>query len=832
MSAARIRLTPRRRHLAAIITIAVSSAFVAVMVLAGNLISATVGANSAQTYQGVDLVAVPQELPASSVTVPGASETWPAATTYAMLTSADGTEKLTTVHFDPRPGAVPLGSGNAATTPDEIVLADATARQLGVSAGDTLTMDGGMGTNGGSEPTALRVSGIAAPTEAGTLSVGYGTAYASTVNAPTFFGDDVSGFADEWYATLPAGTDAESAAAAARSDDLSVVTADEAVERATQASMSGFASLGVVLLVFVAIALLTTAVVISNTFTVTLAQRTRSLALLRTLGSTRRQVAGIVVRESAGVGLLGAVIGMVAAHVLVQLVLVLADVVGWVPGLVLVPISVVSVLVPVVVGILVTLAAGILPARRATSVAPLQALRPATGTQESRFGTRGVLSLAAVVLGVAALLAGVALSLRGGTAPGILLALGGGTVSFLGVLVGLVSVTRPLARLAGAVVGRVGGLPARIAASNTTRHPGRSAATIGALLIGTTLMTMMAVGAATAQSTLTTQLNSQRPVDVTATGLGLSPEVAADVAEVPGVAAAKAVPVLDVDVDASIPMTVYGIDPGTLAEVSNREDLGPDVKDGNLVLGATRADDFGLTDGERITVAGADGGEVTLHIVVNGDLNMSLATPGTLATIAPEDPAAAGTALLAKVEPSGTGSRGGQDASSVVSAISSALSAAGATDVDLTPSIIEKEGYGQILSVLLGITLALLGVAVVVALVGVANTLSLGVVERSGENALLRALGTTRRQMRAMLGWEGILLALIGAVLGIVLGIVYGVLGATSILAGDFPVTISIPWIAIAGVLVLAVAAGWAASVLPGRSAARTAPAAALAAAG
>src|SRR5690606_9285548 len=144
---------------------------------------------------------------------------------------------------------------------------------------------------------------------------------------------------------------------------------------------------------------------------------------------------------------------------------------------------------------------------------------------------------------------------------------------------------------------------------------------------------------------------------------------------------------------------------------------------------------------------------------------------------------------------------------------------------------VERESYAQILSVLLGITVGLLAVAVLVALVGVANTLSLGVVERSGENALLRALGTTRRQMRAMLAWEGVLLALVGAVLGLLIGSVYGVLGIQALLGSTYPVAITIPWTQLALVLVLSVVAGGRASGRPGRAAARTAPGAALAAA-
>ena len=164
-----------------------------------------------------------------------------------------------------------------------------------------------------------------------------------------------------------------------------------------------------------------------------------------------------------------------------------------------------------------------------------------------------------------------------------------------------------------------------------------------------------------------------------------------------------------------------------------------------------------------------------------------------------------------------------------MSSVEEVISGSDYSEASMVAGGTERESYAQILQILLGITVALLAVAVLVALVGVANTLSLGVIERTGENALLRALGTTRRQMRAMLGWEGVLLALVGAVLGLVLGSVYGVLGINALLSSTYPVTITIPWWQLATVLVLAVVAGALASVLPGRAAARTAPAAALA---
>jgi putative ABC transport system permease protein len=206
---------------------------------------------------------------------------------------------------------------------------------------------------------------------------------------------------------------------------------------------------------------------------------------------------------------------------------------------------------------------------------------------------------------------------------------------------------------------------------------------------------------------------------------------------------------------------------------------------------------------------------------------MSLVTPATFDDLAVDDEQ---QALVASFDQPGTAERGDISALSILQDVSTALEGPDTADtLSVDGPGVERESNAQILSVLLGVTMGLLAVAVVVALVGVANTLSLGVIERSGENALLRALGTTRHQMRSMLSWEGVLLALIGSVLGILLGSVYGVLGIITLLGSTFPVSITIPWGQLALVLVLALGAGWAASVLPGRRAASAEPARALA---
>ena len=828
-----VQLTPLRRHLAAVLTIALSCAFVAVMVLAGNLVQTSLRSQAAQQYDGADLEitralseddwASQQPLPAPEVE--GAEAVWPLTTAYLSLASADA-EAFVQVSVQ-APGTPPeLEEGVPAADGSEIVLDRGAADTLEVGLGETVALPADFSPDG--QERTLTVVGIA-PAPEGAVFGGTPRVLAGPANTQTLLGPTAGTLTTTWLASVPEGTDP--AALAEQADGrngLAVRTTAAAEQEATENYLQGFAALGMLLAVFVVIALFTSAVVIANTFAVTLAQRTRSLALLRTLGATRAQVRAVVLRESLTVGLLGAVLGMLGGHLLVQAALAAAAGLGWLEGVLAVPVGAVSVLLPILAGLVITLLASLPPMRAATRVAPLQALRPTPPENRHGLGVRGVLGLAAIVAGIAALAAGTALALNGPAGLGILVAMVGGVVSFTGVLLILVTLTRPLTALVAALVGRIGRLPARIAGANVARNPRRSAATIAALLIGTTLMTMMAVGARSAEATLTTELDSRRPIDLVLSAEAMPDDAAERIASVDGMDSAHPSARGDIDVGVELPMTLYSATPEALRETSHRPGMAQELADGIVLLGQERAAQFGVEDGQVLEITGPDGAVHELQVQVDANLKMSLVTPATLEQLLGQDTR---PVVLADFADPGTPQRAGTDVHELLSAVQEMTAGAGFSEPSLVAGGAERESYGQILTVLLGITLALLAVAVLVALVGVANTLSLGVVERTGENALLRALGTTRSQMRAMLGWEGVLLALVGAVLGLVLGSVYGVLGINALLGSSFPVTVSVPWVQLGLVLMLSVGAGALASVLPGRAAARTAPAAALAAA-
>lgn len=841
MTRSAVKLTPVRRHLAAVVTIALSCAFVAIMVLAGNLMQASLRSQASQMFEGADLEIQRKlsdedwasENPLPAPEVEGAEAVWPAPRSYLEASSTRGGGFFEATMLPPGQEDT-LEEGSAAATESEIVLSRSAADALEAGVGDPITVEGsGPATGGDPAQEAQRiltVSGIAAD-PAGAVFGGTPRLMLQDVNAAALLGPTAGTTTATWLATVPDGEDPAAvaeAASAAAAEGITVRGVKEAEDEAAGSFMQGFGALGMILGVFVVIALFASAVVIANTFAVTLAQRTRSLALLRTLGATRAQVRSVVLRESLLVGLLGAVAGVVAGHLLVQAALAGAAGLGWLNGVAPVPVSLWSVLLPLLAGVAITVLASLAPMRSATGVAPLQALRPQSPAVTRGLGVRGVLGLVAVVLGVAALVGGTALALNGVAALGILAAIGGGVLSFTGVMLVLVTLTRPLAALAARLGALLGGLPAQIAGANVARNPRRSAATIAALLIGTTLMTMMTVGARTAEATLTSELDSRRPIDLVLSAEAMPEDAAEQVAAIEGMDAAHAGQRGDVEVGAKEPMTLYSATPETLREVSHRPEMADELVDGTVLLGQERAESFGVHDGQVLSLEGADGQSHELRVQVDANLQMSLVTPATLEQFLGE-----GTTpvVLADFADPGTAEREGIDVLELISSVDELSASEGFEGASNDLGGAERETYSQILDILLGITVALLAVAVVVALVGVANTLSLGVVERTGENALLRALGTTRRQMRAMLGWEGVLLAAVGAVLGLLIGSLYAVLGIIALLGSTYPVSITIPWGRLVIVLVLALAAGALASVLPGRAAARTAPAAALASA-
>jgi putative ABC transport system permease protein len=613
------------------------------------------------------------------------------------------------------------------------------------------------------------------------------------------------------------GTDADALAAAVQGAlagrDVDVRTGEEQAVREAEALTGDARVLTLMLLVFGTVALLVAGLVIANTFAVLLAQRTRELALLRCVGATARQVRRSVLAEAALTGVAASVLGVGAGIGLAAVVSALVGTDSPVPlAGVSVPLS--AVLGGLAIGTLTTLVAALAPARAATRVAPLAALRPLDPAPLRSRG--GLLRLAAglllVVPGVLLMGAGVALG-------EVLLSVGGGALSFLGVVLLAQRAVPPVVALAGRLV-RSRGVTARLAAGNATRNPRRTAATATALLIGVTLTTAMVVGAASTRSTAQAGLEAQYPTDVVVTGNtegGVPASLTGRLEAVDGVRAAAGLSAGGVTGPDGYEGWTLGVDPAEAAAVLRSTDDLPLPTEGTAVLPWWTVEGWGVEAGGQVTLTG-DGGSRTFTVAL-GDTDSPLLTAPDLAALDPD--AVADTVWLRLDD--------GADAAAVVDEVTDVAGSIVPTAA-VTGLASERAALDEVLDVLLLIVTGLLGVAVLIALIGVGNTLALSVVERRQENGLLRALGLTRGQVRGLLAWEAALVAGVAAVLGVLLGAAYGLVGVASVLGDYGEVVLSLPWLQVGAIVVVATVAGLLASVLPARRAARTPPVAALAA--
>lgn len=563
--------------------------------------------------------------------------------------------------------------------------------------------------------------------------------------------------------------------------------------------------LAILLLVFAAIALFVSVLVIANTFSILFAQRARDFALLRCVGATRRQVLRSVRVEALVLGVASAALGLVVGTGLGYALVALA--------ISALPSGTMAHATPApdwyaaafVTGVLVTIVAAWLPTRRAVRVSPLAALRPddATSMRTGAGRLRVVLGLLAVAAGAALLVLSISVN-----DPGAMVA--GGVVSFTGVLL-LGPVLLPgLIRLAGGLGGRVAGVPARLAAENAVRNPRRTAATTASLLVGVTLTTAVLVGLASSRSAVDKDLDRDHPVDmtVTATDQPLPAGLLDDVRAVPGVRAAIA-----------LEGTAARITGGGQLPVLAADDVAA-VAHGSPRIADPRRDEIWLP------AEHASRGRVTVQV---GDRSVTLRVNtgdswGDAAIVAPETLAA----LTDTPETWAVWVRAADDADP--EDLTGDLDAmAQAADASLANSLRERAWVVLQLDILTGTVVALLGIAVVIALIGIGNTLGLSVLERGRENSLLRALGLTRRQLRATLAAEALLLTLVATVLGSAIGVTFAWVSLHALVeAAVDEAPLVLPWSQLAVVVGVAAVAGLLASLLPARRAARTSPAAGL----
>lgn len=817
--------TSTRRYAATALAIVLGVGFVAATLVVSATLGASVRARITDDLARYAVVVTAatdgpnQTIPASALVAVsgrgGVAGVEGTVTTHVRIAgSAENLTAATTWHQTPTLRTV---SGAGPASADQVVVSTSIATRAGLAPGSPITVTDASGTD-----RHLTVSGVVDTSGSGRFS-GRGLLLATPATMATLSGstglDQIGvvgrpGVDDAAVRDSVATSVAASVAASPNAAPPTVRTgADEADSRVKDA-LKGTESLTFFLLAFAAVALFVSALVIANTFAILVAQRVHQLALLRCVGATRRQVFGSVLLESAAIGVGGSAVG-------VGLGIGAAAVVSAVSGRFDTPfplqqlgISAFSIVLPILAGTLVTVIAALFPALGATRVAPLAALRSeAPASTRTRAGFVRLVAATVLFVGGGA---GLVLGARAGQ---LAVAIPGGMVSFVGVLVGAVAVIPALVRVVGKIPRRLAGIPGDLAVENAVRNPSRAAATSSALLVGVTLITMMSVAAVSAQGAIEQYLSARYPVDaqVTAVEGALTAKVIAAVGRTDGVARTVTLTRADLRVGTGggAPESVVGVPTDTIGSVlrSDAQTSLAQVRPGTIVVAGFVAGEHGLTDGGR-TLLGSR--PVTVHVVeqpfapvmaATSDLAAAGATPQT------------GTLLVRLSD--------GSDPGPVLDRLGVSLSGVQGVSVDgAAPQRVEFQG---IVDVVLLIVTGLLAVAVLIALVGVGNTLALSVLERARESALLRALGLTRGQLRGSLGIEAALLAVVGALLGTLLGVGYGYAGATALLGAIAPVPLVIPWSRLLLVVVIALVAGVAAAWLPSRRAARVAPATALA---
>ena len=573
--------------------------------------------------------------------------------------------------------------------------------------------------------------------------------------------------------------------------------------------------LSTALLSFAFVALLVGAFLIFNTFTIIVAQRTRELALLRCLGASRRQVMTSVLVESLIVAVVASLVGLGLG------VLIANGLKALLTGILNFDLPTTgtvflwrTVIVSLAVGIVVTVLAALLPARKATRVPPVAALQPETAFAPTHFRKRRI------VLGVLVTLVGVALLLAGlfQNEGNRLVNVGSGAVIvFFGVAILSPLIARPLARLIGWPFAKAFRLPGTLARENAMRNPRRTASTAAALMIGLALVTFVSIFAASIKASTTETLDRTIAADyilMNDTFTPFSPDLATRLADQPELAAVVGVRLGAFKLNGATKQLI-GIDPAAYDRVVKTEVLSgsiADLQSGGLAVKEDVAEANGWTVGERVALQFPRGGtqQVTVKAIykdnsVNGDYLLSLADYERFYADQ------ADSQILVQAAP-------GTDPAASRAAIDRVL--VDFPNVTVRDQAEYKAETARQIDQVVNLFYALLALAVVIALFGIVNTLGLSIFERIRELGLLRAIGATRRQVRSMIRWEAVIIAVLGAVLGLAVGVFFGwtivralrSVGITEFAVPGGQLVIFVVFAALAGIL---------AAVLPGRRAAR-----------
>ncbi|WP_329272751.1 ABC transporter permease [Streptomyces sp. NBC_01451] len=825
-------LAHKARLLMTVLAVMLGVAFVSGTLVFTNTLSNALQNSSAKGFDQVDVAVRPgagdtagdavgkppeltQALLDESARVPGAASVIGVVNGFTAIADKDG--KLIGEGFQSQGGnywgdkdaRYPLTDGAAPQGAGQVALDAKTAERAGYQVGDTvrLSVDGPV-----LSPT---VSGIFT-TDDGNVAAGGSLALFDTATAQRLFGK--TGTYDEIDVRATAGTSQATLKAA-----LDKALPQGAVETTTRTRLaddqartiaSGMSGLKQGLLVFAGIALFVGTFIIANTFTMLVAQRTKELALMRAVGASRRQVTRSVLIEAFVVGAVAAVTGLVTGiGIGAGLKALLGTLGATVPDgpLIVTPGTVGAALA---VGILITMLAAWLPGRRAAKIPPVAAMSSvhATATTKSLVlrNTLGALFSGA---GVAVVLAATTMSGSDGQAPmGI-----GAVLLIIGVFILTPLLSRPLIAAAAPLM-RVFGVSGKLARQNSVRNPRRTAATASALMIGLTLITGMTVMAGSLQKSIDKMATDSIRADYIvsmANGNGLSPDVAEKLTRTPGVTAVSPLSDAPVSIDGS---TEYmtGVTGATIGGLTRLT-----MDDGTFKVGGTQvvvddrtAKSRGWKAGSAFTVAYEDGRKQRLTVagVYEGNEVMSgvLLDNALLAPHRTDSADHADRQVMVKTSAGAT--------SATKDGLEKALGSNPAIKIQDKKDLSNE--IARMFTLILNMLYGLLAMAVLVAVLGVINTLAMSVFERSQEIGMLRAIGLDRKGIKRMVRLESLVISLFGGVLGIGLGVFFG-WAAGELLGTSMPTyELVLPWARMALFLLLAATVGVLAALWPARRAA------------
>jgi putative ABC transport system permease protein len=757
---------------------------------------------------------IPQSIATSVRHVPGVAYAQGTVNGYAQFVSPDGKAisnggaPTRGFSYDPNPqlAALRLSQGTAPTSSHDVVMDAGTAQKYHFKIGDhvrvllsgppqTFTLSGIVRFGTANNLAGATIAAFNLPVAQRLFSEG---GHYDAIDILTSPGADKSAVQHAIAATLPKGVE--------------VVTGQTVANEQSNDVNQSLSFFSTALLVFAFISLFVGGFTIFNTFSITVGQRTRELALLRIVGASRQQVFRSVLAEAVIVGTVASLVGL-GLGVLAALGLE-ALLKGF--GITLPSGPLVfegrTIIVALLVGVGVTVVSAVGPARRAVRIPPVAALADYRADEEESSRRRIVVGSVIALLGVASLLFGL-------TKPAIELVGLGAFAIFIGIGMLAPVVARPMASVIGRPLARVFGIAGKLGRENSMRSPRRTAQTASALMVGLALVATIAVFGASLSKSATSSVDNAVSANYIITSSaqggagGFSNSVSSAAAKVPGVTAVSTVYQGAFEIRRAVSnLTAVSTDhlPSTVILRMQSGNGASSLAAGQLLIDTTTANTKHLSVGKVVPVKFAQTGSSTLRIggIFKPNALLGSYVVGDGYFLAHFDNPLP-VAVLLQTE---------NGSSATSKAVDRGLGAY--PNLKIQSRAAFKKSQEQQINQLLGLIYALLALAVLIALIGIVNTLMLSVFERTHEIGLLRAVGMKRRQLRAMIRSESVILAIFGAIIGIIVGTALGAAFAASLKEQGIT-DIVIPVTSLVVFLILAALLGLGAASWPARRAAK-----------